>query len=159
MIRHRDRHPRGGTNRWRDTGLASIELVILLPAFVLLTMLAAYLGRDNVAWTSVDAAAQDAARAASEQRTFDDAQTAATAAVKAALNAPGSPCVPNTATATVNKPPDPFAAPVGKPSTVFVTVTCQVSLADLAFPGLPIPGSQTVSSTFASPLDVYRFRS
>jgi len=144
----------------RDTGLASIELVILLPAFILLILLAVYFGRENVARTSVDAAAQDAARAASEQRTFTDAEAAAKAAAKAALGASDSPCVPGTTDATVQKPPDPFAVAIGKPSTVFVTVTCQVSLADLAFPGFPIPaGNQTLTSTFASPLDQYRVRS
>jgi Flp pilus assembly protein TadG len=148
------------SRRASDSGLASIELAILIPGFVLLILLAAYFGRQNVVRTSIDSAAQDAARAASEQRSYDDAQTAATAAAKAALDAPGSLCLSGTVTATVKKPPDPFAVAVGTPSTVFVTVSCQVNFGDLAFPGLPIPtGNQTLSSTFASPVDTYRIRS
>jgi Flp pilus assembly protein TadG len=148
-----------------DTGLASIELVILLPAFVLLVLLATYLGRTNLAQTSVDGAAQDAARAASLQRDHDHARTAAQAAAAAALNAKDSPCQFNTATATITNDTvghDPFATPLGTPSQVDVLVTCKLSVADLAFPGFPLPGGATgeitMTSTFASPIDEYRVR-
>jgi Flp pilus assembly protein TadG len=161
-MNRRQRGRAGPTLKTRrgDSGLASIELAILLPGFVLLILLAAYLGRQNVVRTSIDSAAQDAARAASEQRTYNDAQNAATAAARAALDAPGSLCLSGTVTATVQKPPDPFAVPAGTASTVFVTVICQVNFGDLAFPGLPVPtGNQTLTSTFSSPIDTYRFRS
>jgi len=162
MKRHHDR-PLVAARRRRlgadDSGLASLELVILLPAFIILTLLAGYLGRLNVAHTAVDGAAQDAARAASVQRDLATAQTAAKAAAKAALDASDSPCVFGTADAAIQQPPDPFAVPLGTASNVVVTVTCKVDVSNLAFPGLPIPtGQQTVTSTFVSPIDIHRVR-
>jgi Flp pilus assembly protein TadG len=142
-----------------DAGLASLELVILLPAFIILTLLAGYLGRMNVARTAVDGAAQDAARAASVQRDLTTAETSAKAAAKAALDASDSPCVYGTADATIRQPPDPFAVALGTASSVVVTVTCKVDVSNLAFPGLPIPsGQQTLTSTFVSPIDTHRVR-
>jgi Flp pilus assembly protein TadG len=142
-----------------DSGLASIELVILLPAFILLLLLATYIGRMNNAQTAVDGAAQDAARAASEQRDLPDAQAAATAAAKAALVANGSLCTASTITATIRQPPDPFAVAIGTPSSVIIDVACTVNNADLAFPGLPIPaGQKKFTSTFTSPIDQHRVR-
>jgi Flp pilus assembly protein TadG len=145
----------------RDSGLASIELVILLPAFVLLILLATYLGRTNVAQSSVDGAAQDAARAASLERDSTSAQAAALQAVQQNLETTGSPCEPTTATVTITNltaTSDPFDTPLGTPAQVDVLVTCKVYLADLIFPGLPIKSEVTITSTFASPIDEYRLR-
>jgi Flp pilus assembly protein TadG len=155
-LRRRDQH---------DSGLASIELVILLPAFALLVLLAVYLGRTNVAQSSLDSAAQDAARAASLQRNKDAALTAALTAAKATLdpdptrNAP-TPCVPGTVTATITNATttDPFQTRLGTPSRVDIKVTCTVFLSNLVFPGLPIHGDVTKESTFSSPIDDYRVR-
>jgi Flp pilus assembly protein TadG len=153
-----------------DAGLASIELVILLPAFILLVLLATYLGRTNVAQSSIDAAAQDAARAASLQRSLPDALAAAQQAAVTTLdseaipklksNGSPSPCVPGTVTAIITNAAvtDPFAAGLGKPSRVDVKVTCAVYVADLVFPGFPIHGNKTMESTFSSPIDAYRVR-
>jgi Flp pilus assembly protein TadG len=149
----------------QDSGLASIELVILLPAFVLLVLLATYLGRTNVAQSSIDGAAQDAARAASLQRNKTDALTAAQTAAKATLDPDKtekspSPCVPGTVSATIANAgvTDPFETPLGTPSRVDVKVSCTVYIADLVFPGLPIHGNVTMTSTFSSPIDDYRIR-
>ena len=156
------------TRRKRDAGLASIELVILLPAFVLLVLLATYIGRSDLAQSAVDGAAQDAARAASLQRNLTDAQAAALQAARGTLDttnaggqSTGSPCEPNTTTITVtNATPghDPFDVPIGTTSQVDILVTCKVYLADLIFPGLPLHTEVTVSSTFTSPIDTYRLR-
>lgn len=154
--------PGGRTvRRDSDAGLASIELVILLPAFALLVLLAIYLGRTNLAQSAVDGAAQDSARAASLERNLDDAQAAALKAAQATLNATGSPCEPNTASVTItNATPghDPFDVPLGQASEVDLMVTCKVFLADLVFPGLPIHNEVSITSTFASPIDPYRLR-
>jgi len=157
----RDRH---------DSGLASIELVILLPAFVLLVLLATYLGRTNLAQSSIDSAAQDAARAASLQRSLPDALAAAQQAAVTTLdseaipklkdNGSPSPCVPGTVTATIANAPlaDPFQTALGAPSRVDVKVSCTVYLSDLVFPGIPVSGNVTMTSTFSSPVDDYRVR-
>ncbi len=152
----------------RDSGLASIELVILLPAFILLVLLATYLGRTNVAQSSIDAAAQDAARAASLQRNLPDALAAAQQAAVTTLdseaipklknNGSPSPCVPGTVTAIITNATvtDPFTTGLGKPSRVDVQVTCMVYVADLVFPGFPVHADKKMTSTFSSPIDAYR---
>jgi Flp pilus assembly protein TadG len=152
----------------RDAGLASLELVILLPAFILLVLLAIYLGRTNVAQSSIDAAAQDAARAASIKRSLPDALAAAQQAALTTLDSQAipklkdndspSPCVPGTVTAIITNATvtDPFAMALGKPSRVDVKVTCTVYVADLIFPGFPVHGNKTMESTFSSPIDAYR---
>jgi hypothetical protein len=39
---------------------------------------------------------------------------------------------------------------------VSVTITCEVSLTDIALPGLP--GSRVLTTTFVSPIDIFRER-
>jgi Tfp pilus assembly protein FimT len=130
-----------------------VELAILLPGFVYLIVLAVVTGRQVVAQGAIDLAAHDAARAASLSRTAAVAQTQARAAALDTLGQQGLACT--SLTVTVNT--DGFAVPVGNPSSVSVTVVCQVSFADLAaLPG--VPGSRTLSASFVSPLDEYRGR-
>ncbi len=135
-----------------DRGSLSVELAILLPAFLLLALIAIAFGRDTVAQSSVDLAAHDAARAASLARNASDARTAATAAAHDTLDGSSASC----AAITVTVDTSGFAVPVGQPATVGVTITCTVSLADLALPGMP--ASHVLTSTFSSPLDIYRGR-
>ena len=45
---------------------------------------------------------------------------------------------------------------VGTAAVIAVTVTCTVSMADLAIPGLP--GSHTLTGHATSPIDNYRSR-
>jgi Flp pilus assembly protein TadG len=136
----------------RDDGSLSVELAILLPAFIVLILLAIAYGRDTIAQSAVDLAAHDAAREASLSRNAVDAQTAATTSAQTTLGSSSTSCAAMTVTVDTSQ----FAIPVGQPATVSVTVTCTVSLADLALPGMP--GSHVLTSTFSSPLDVYRGR-
>src|SRR5262249_22926527 len=108
-------------------------------------------GRIMIARLAVQAAARDAARQASIARSPQQAVSAATASAQAALRNDHLDCAPVVSVDTAG-----FAVPAGQPAQVSATVTCNVSLAGLAFPG--IPGSRTYSFTFVSPLDVYRAR-
>jgi Flp pilus assembly protein TadG len=136
----------------RDDGSLSVELAILLPAFILLALIAVAFGRDTIAQSSVDLAAHDAARAASLARNATDAQSAASAAAHDTLDGSSTSC----SAVTVTVDTSGFAIPVGQPATVSVTITCTVPLADLALPGMP--ASRVLTSTFSSPLDIYRGR-
>ncbi|MEV0591850.1 TadE family protein [Nonomuraea cavernae] len=69
----------------RDRGSMAVETVMLAPVFLLFLMFLAGAGRVVEAQGQVNGAARDAARAASVQRTFDDAGTAAEATTTAAL--------------------------------------------------------------------------
>jgi len=142
--------------RWwrhrRDRGSASLETVVLAPPLLLLIGLAAVGMRVQDAKSAIEAAAYDAARAASISRTTGTAQSRASTAADIALSQGGLRC----ANLSVSVNTAEFARPVGQPANVYVTVTCDVILADLGVPGLP--GTRRLTATFTSPLDLYRGR-
>jgi Flp pilus assembly protein TadG len=142
--------PAGRRSR-ADDGNAALELVILAPILLGLLGLVIAAGRTTIAQGAVDAAARDAARQASISLTPAAAQEAGEASARAALQQDGLNCVPAVVIDTSQ-----FAIPPGQPATVTATVSCTVSLASLALPGLP--GSARLQASFTSPLDVYRSR-
>jgi len=133
-----------------DRGSASLELAILAPAVLLLLGALVFAGRVETSSAAVEHAARVAARDASLARTADAAR--ATAQTSAARELTGSDCV----TSQVLVDPSGFTAPLGADATVDVSVTCTVSVADLAIPGLP--GTRTITAQATSPLDRYRSR-
>ncbi len=137
-----------------DAGSISLELAILLPAFLSLALLATLLGRQTVAQTAVDLAAHDAARAASLTRNLTDATAAARDAAITTLGASSTTCIAVTVApvGTAN----PFTVPVGQPTSITISVACTISLADLTILGLP--GQRVLTSVFTSPIDLYRGR-
>jgi hypothetical protein len=147
----------------KDEGSLSFELAILLPMFILVGAVALMFGRETIAQSAVDLAAQDAARAASLTRSWPEAVAAANKAATDTLNAQSTKCVNLVVDlrpadpVTHQVPVDPFTVPVGQAATITVRLTCDVSLADLTI--APIPhGTVRLTSFFASPLDVYRYR-
>jgi Flp pilus assembly protein TadG len=138
-------------SRIHDRGSLTIELTILLPAFLALGVVAVIFGRQMIAQNVVDLAARDAARAASISRTAPDATTNGTTAAGSTL---ASACQSWTATVDTTG----FAVPVGQPAAVTVAVTCVIPIPGIAL----VAGADrtmTLTSTFTSPLDVYRGRS
>lgn len=135
-----------------ERGSATIETIIIVPALMLFIALIVAAGRVQLAHQSVDAAAAEAARAASISRTASEAQTRATASGNQSLANQGLKC----ATTSVTVDTSGFAVPVGTPATVSATISCVVALDDVALPGLP--GTITVEATVRSPLDTYRGR-
>ncbi|GAA1026193.1 hypothetical protein GCM10009557_03030 [Virgisporangium ochraceum] len=140
------------TPRRRDDGSVSVELAILMPAFLVLIALAVVVGRQAVAQSAVDLAAHDAARAASLSRSAAVAEDRATDAARQTLARQNLGCVELTVTVDV----DGFAVPVGQPASVGVRVACEVTFEDVAMPG--VPGSRVLTASFESPLDRYRGR-
>ncbi|WP_018908602.1 TadE/TadG family type IV pilus assembly protein [Salinispora arenicola] len=150
----------------RDRGSVSIEVAILAPAFIALLVLAGVAGRTAVAAEAVEAAAHDAARAASISRDAGTAgQRARDAAVRQldwrGLSCTGTPTVD--LSGAVNGQATSFAAAfrssVGQQASVTVRLTCTVDLSDLRLDALPgMPSSRRVSASFTSPLDRYRSR-
>ena len=136
----------------RERGSASLEMVILAPALLLVLAVLVFAGRLALAQQAVTAAAADAARTASIQRTPTAATTAARASATSGLTAQGLSC----AAVDVRVDAGAFAAPVGVPATVSARVECTVNLADLAIP--LISGSTVVSATMTSPIDTWRER-
>lgn len=144
-----DRLPRGTLG---ERGSASLELVILAPALLLILSVIIFAGRVAIAGQSVQQAAEEAARTASLARSRGDANTTAAAAARDTLAQQGLECT----AVTVNVDTSGFNAPIGQPATVTATVTCPVKVGDLMIPGLP--GTRTVKATASSPIDEWRQR-
>ncbi|MCK5926707.1 MAG: pilus assembly protein [Nocardioides sp.] len=140
-------------NRSRDErGSVAIEAAIGVPAFGLFIAMIILGGRVEIAKQSVEAAAYEAARAASIERTQSEAISSGKSAASRSLNDQGLQCA--STSVTVNAAG--FNAPLGTTAQVTATVTCKVDVADLAIPGLP--GTRTITATASSPVDAYRER-
>ena len=129
-----------------DSGSASLELVLMTPALIVLLLFVVLVGRLGQARADVDRAARDAARAASLARTSDAAHERAAAAATETLADGGVSC----RSMTIELDTSAFA-PDG---AVHATVGCSVDLADLSLLGLP--GSRTIKATFTHPVDAFR---
>lgn len=142
--------------RWRvrsERGSASVELVIVVPALVIMLGLLVAGGRLWFARATIVEAAESAARAASLARSAGEAHGAGGRAAERTLATDGLTCGSD----AVSIDTGAFAVPVGTPATVTTSVTCRVLFADLALPGMP--GSIIVTARGAAALDTYRARS
>lgn len=140
------------TSRRSERGSATIEMVIIAPAFVLTIMLLVMGGRYVLAKQSVDAAASEAARTATLTRGEGDAidrgrQAALTYLDEQDLSCTGEP--------TVEIDPQAFQSAPGTEGMIEATVQCRVNLAGLE---LPLVGNMDVTGRASSPLDTYRER-
>lgn len=133
-----------------ERGSASIEIVILAPAFLLLLAMLAMGGRIALAQQAVDAAASEAARAATLSRGTQDAENRAFGAARAAIDEDDLSC---TEPVAVTVDTAAFQLAPGQSGTVGATVRCTVSLAGLDLPGI---GDVTLTGSASSPLDTYR---
>jgi Flp pilus assembly protein TadG len=120
--------------------------VLVTPFLVLLLLFAVAAGRLVQARLDVDSAAQQAARAASLARTPAAASVQATSVAQAALAGQSVSCRP-----AVITPDTADFVPGGE---VTVQVSCTIHLSDLSL--LHVPGTETITSTFTSPIDTYR---
>lgn len=135
-----------------DRGSESIATAIVAPLLLMLLCTAIAGGRIVTSGAKIDAAAEDAARAASISRTHAGAQAEAAQAAARSLDDQGIRC----ASASTSIDTSGLAVPLGQVGTVTVTISCTVPLSDLLLPG--VPGSKTMTSTFTSVVDAYRSR-
>jgi Flp pilus assembly protein TadG len=127
-------------------GGATIELALCTPLLLALLMVAVLAGRVAQTRAEVDAAARDAARAASIARDPVSASRAAHAAATATLGQHRVTCHSLSVTADTTS----FRAG----GVVAVRLACTIDLADLSL--LRVPGSRTVTARFVEPLDTFR---
>lgn len=138
--------PSRARRRDSQAGSASAELVLLTPLLVAVLGCAFFAGRLVLARQAVDDAARTALQSVMTASDGIHAKELATLTVRAVLEPDGGLCSSiTTATDTSNFVPG---------GTVFVTVTCQVPFARLAFAG--VPGSITVQATRGGTLEPYR---
>lgn len=138
-----------------ERGSASMValVVFVLPVTVAFLAVLFFMARMTSAQMVADAAAAEAARAASIAGTAQQAAVDAESIATVMLADQDLNCT----SSDVSTDTSGFAAPAGTPASTSVTVTCVVPLSDLMLPG--VPGSQTVTATATSVLDTYRERS
>ncbi len=125
-----------------DEGSMAVEVVLLVPALLMVMLLVVAFGRYTTAEGDVQAAAREAVRAATLQRDEASALAAAQRAADAVL--------PDTLTCRPVVLSGEFAA--GR--TLSVEVSCDVSWSNLGLIGLR--GVASVSGQSTAPLDTYR---
>lgn len=121
----------------RERGSATLELVIVIPAMLLMIAAIIMAGRLAMAQQAMQAVANDAARAASLARTSSEARREADNVFTYALAMNGLSCT----SSTVEVDTAGFSRPVGAAATVTADASCQVRLGDLSFPGVPGPST------------------
>lgn len=131
-----------------ERGSATVELLVLSVLLMTLFAFGVAAGRWAEAKIAIDDAASSAAIAAAQSPTWSVGEQRATQAAATVLASHGITCVNGGAEVTS---PESSFAPRG---VVSIQVTCAVSSADVAFPG--IPGSVTVSGSSSSPIEAYR---
>lgn len=135
-----------------DRASSSLEFAVIAPGLLIIISVIVFAGRVAIAHQAVEAAAADAARAASIARSRPAATSDATRTAASSLRSQRLQCT----SLDVRVDTAGFAAPVGTPATITAAVSCTVNLSDLAVPGLP--GTKTVAANASSPLDTYRER-
>ena len=127
-----------------ERGSMSVEIVLMVPILVMFTLLVLAGGRYVAVRADIDAAARDAARAASFERSEPAARAAAQAAADASdVNDSFSSC----SIAGIN---GDFEAG----GVVEVSVRCAVSNTGLGLIGLT--GSRDFEASSSAPIDLYR---
>ena len=133
-------------------GAAAVELTLLVPALLLMLGLLVAGGRLWFARTTVNEAAQTAARAASLARSASAASSAGQDAGAQSLATAGLRC--RTTSVSINT--TAFGVPAGTPSTLTSTVSCVADFSDVLLPGWP--GSMELTGRGSAALDTYRGR-
>jgi len=129
--------------RTRDEGSMAVEVVLMIPILVLFMLLVVAGGRYVSVRADMEAAARDAARAASLERSSGAARSAADASANAALD--------DFATCRMGGFDDREFAAGG---SVSVTIDCDVPNDGLGLIGLK--GTKKMSATASAPLDTFR---
>ncbi len=129
-----------------ERGVATLELVLLVPVLVAFILFAMGMGRLGQARGDIDAVARDAARAGSIARDADEAQVAAQATASDVLASRNLTC----AELSVAVDTSDFRAG----GWVRVDISCTVPLSRLA--GVWAPGDKTMQARALAVVDTYR---
>lgn len=126
--------------------MAVLELVLVVPVFVLMIYVVVGMGRLGLARVNIDAAARDAARAGSLARSAAEAEASARLAGEAALGTHALTC------ADLDVVVDTAEFRPG--GWVRVEVACTVSMGELV--GLWAPGDKTMRAEGQAVVDTFR---
>ena len=125
-----------------ERGSMAVEVVLMIPILFMFTLLVVAGGRYVSVRADIEAAARDAARAASYERSYDDAASAASEVATSALDSFASCQV------------DDLGGDFESGGEVEVTLRCDIPNDGLGLIGLS--GSLPVTASASAPLDTYR---
>lgn len=129
-----------------QAGSLAVEMAMVAPALLLVFGLIFAYGRAGQVNGTLESGTRDAARSATKARNYDDAKRVAyKVAYEAIVDAPRA--CQDTLQVSVSNNFDPG-------ETLTVDAKCTYGLSDIGLPGAP--GTITATSSFSSPLDVYR---
>lgn len=131
-----------------ERGSLAVEMAMVAPAILLIFGLIFAYGRSAGINGNLEAGTRDAARSATQARSYDEAQQRAEDVVREAIKGTPQDCQDSL---EVRLTPYADYLP-GAPISVFTT--CTYGLSDVGLPGAP--GSITAESSFTSMLDPYR---
>ena len=132
--------------RRNEGGMATLEVVLALPVLIMLALFVVGLGRMAEARSTVDAAAFDAARAASLERNPSMARAVGENAAHASIGATGIACNGLDIQVDVSN--------YISGGHVAATVSCTANLADVQLAGFS--GSKRFTSTATVPIETWR---
>lgn len=135
-----------------ERGSASLEFAILGTGLIAILGLLIAGGRIALAKTSVEDAANAAARAASISRSAGSARDEATAVADSTMSGQNVQCTSR----VIDINTSGFAAAIGTPASVTTHIECTIDLSDLLVPGLH--KSMTFTADGRSAIDQYRER-
>ncbi len=141
------RRPARPATHLGDAGVVTIELVAMLPVFVLVLLLLLGFARVEQSRIHVTGAAHAAARSASLARTPTAGTAAASSTASSTLAGSGDHLRRRPARISPHQPVRPGGV-------VTVTITCTVWLGDLT--SLPVPGSIEFVESGSSNIETYR---
>jgi hypothetical protein len=133
-------------SRHDDRGVTAVEFVLITPVLIVAMLFTVGLGRMAHARHEVEAAAADAARAASLERNLARAEGEGESMAWQALGKRGLSCVDLRVDVDVSS-----YEPSG---VVRAEVICNARLSDVALAGFP--GSKTFRATATVPIETYR---
>jgi TadE-like protein len=137
-----------------EAGMTTIEAVVLAPVILALVLFIVFLGRVTTTQQSVQRAARDAARAASQAITRDEADIAINTVVDESLGTNRRNCTiaPTDLTAIGE---DTGAEGDWDLGLIQIRITCTIPTADLGLLGL---GTKTFTAVATEPVDTWRSR-
>ena len=137
-----------------EDGMSTIEAAVLAPVILVLMLCIVFLGRVTTTQQAVQRAARDAARAASQAITRDDAALAIDSVINDSLGANRQHCTiaPTDLSAIGEDTGAPGDWDLG---LIQVRLTCTIPTADLGLLGL---GTKTFTAIATEPVDTWRSR-
>lgn len=135
--------------RTRDeSGSLAVEFAIIAPAILLIFGLIFAYGRAAGVNGMLEAGTRDAARSATQARSYLEAKAVAESVIKEAMASAPEECRNKI---TVELSPEDEYLPG---NAIVVTARCSYGLSDIGLPGAP--GTVTAKSSFTSMMDPYR---